>query len=49
MQELEGTDETLRHVGGGLEELNSILTATQKKINNRFKVRKNLSSSFQLD
>ncbi|XP_043481231.1 uncharacterized protein LOC122510545 [Leptopilina heterotoma] len=34
--ELDETDESTKRVGGGLDELNSILSATQKKIN-RFK------------
>ncbi|XP_033208858.1 uncharacterized protein LOC117167785 [Belonocnema kinseyi] len=35
-QDLEQTGENMKRVGGGLDELNSILTATQKKLN-RFK------------
>ncbi|XP_043267071.1 uncharacterized protein [Venturia canescens] len=35
-QDLDQSDESMRRVGGGLDELNSILNATQKKIN-RFK------------
>ncbi|KAK0083737.1 hypothetical protein PV325_008294 [Microctonus aethiopoides] len=35
-QDVEQTDESMRRIGGGLDEINSILSATQKKIN-RFK------------
>ncbi|XP_011497612.1 PREDICTED: uncharacterized protein LOC105361984 [Ceratosolen solmsi marchali] len=32
-QELSENDENMRHISGGLDELNTILSATQKKIN----------------
>ncbi|XP_014297729.1 uncharacterized protein LOC103580799 [Microplitis demolitor] len=35
-EKLEQSDESMKRIGGGLDELNSILSATQKKIN-RFK------------
>ncbi|KAJ8682898.1 hypothetical protein QAD02_018690 [Eretmocerus hayati] len=32
-KELDTNDESMKHIGGGLDELNTILNATQKKIN----------------